>query len=135
MGRGEVTKVNWRCGVCKKVVSKAGSIWIDMREVAEKEKAIAAWRKKHTRRGCVMISAEELLDSHELERVFWLVRHDRCERAPSNAYEIAIERILTQGKVLAWTAHLMEKNWLEVTNWDNVCRFAAGDESDHVRRL
>lgn len=53
--------------------------------------------------------------------VRWHVTHTACEpRMPEWAYAIPVERISTWPSFLHWTAHLMHKGWLEVTDWDDL---------------
>lgn len=49
----------------------------------------------------------------------WNTTHDACApHKPAWAYAIPVERINTWPAFLHWTAQLMSKGWLEVTDWD-----------------
>lgn len=53
------------------------------------------------------------------ERVAWHVTHHDCARA-GISYCIEVERIRTWAAYLHWTGHLMGKDWISATNWDNL---------------
>ncbi|MET8404482.1 hypothetical protein [Streptomyces sp900116325] len=49
----------------------------------------------------------------------WQTTHTSCApHKPEWAYAIPVERITTWPALVHWTAHLMNKGWVEVTNWD-----------------
>jgi hypothetical protein len=55
------------------------------------------------------------------------VLHWNCDPDPdSSDYWIAVERIRRAGDVIGWTAHLLEKRWLQSTGWSDVLRHVAG---------
>ncbi|MGW4127241.1 hypothetical protein [Amycolatopsis japonica] len=45
--------------------------------------------------------------------------HDACVRV-SVGYRIGVERIRTWAAYLHWTAHLMGKDWITDTTWDEM---------------
>lgn len=48
----------------------------------------------------------------------WQPAHDSCRKLFLELhYDIPVERLRTPRDVLAWTAHLIGKNWLSVTDW------------------
>lgn len=49
----------------------------------------------------------------------WRPSHYACQDAEP-IYEIAVEDLRTPAQILAMTAHLMSKSWLESTDWDRV---------------
>ena len=53
----------------------------------------------------------------------WHVYHRRCDpqTASQNDYWFDIERARTDRDLLAWTAHLLDKDWLRDTNWACSC--------------
>lgn len=54
----------------------------------------------------------------------WLAWHGNCDPAPrsSSWYFIEVERIRTTADLLWWTAHLLEKGWIQSTNWGDIIR-------------
>ncbi|MGW2113725.1 hypothetical protein [Streptomyces zhihengii] len=49
----------------------------------------------------------------------WNTTHDSCAPAKADcAYAIPVARINTWPSFLHWTAQLMNKGWLNATNWD-----------------
>jgi hypothetical protein len=65
------------------------------------------------------------VDPGDEDDTVWHMQHGTCDPG-GIGYAIAIERVRTHAQLLAWTAHLMGKRWLERTNWDTVIRNAAG---------
>jgi hypothetical protein len=62
------------------------------------------------------------------EPVHWRAYHAHCETEPQEgAYQIGSERVRTWAQFAHWTAHLMEKNWFQLTDWDCLLREVAGD--------
>lgn len=72
--------------------------------------------------------AEELLDS----KAYWHISHHTCRKDVGLDYSISIYRIRTLQKLLLWTAHLMEKNWLIYTNWRALIRDIIGEENNSL---
>lgn len=53
----------------------------------------------------------------------WQVLHARCNPRPhSSGYAIHVERIRTSSQSHEWTLHLLEKGWLDDTNWSSLMR-------------
>jgi len=46
-----------------------------------------------------------------------------------DTYEISSERISSWRQLAWWTAHLMEKNWLSLSDWDDLLRELSGEGS------
>lgn len=74
------------------------------------------------------ISIDDLLFSN----AHWHTSHYACRKDVGPSYEIEIYRIRTLQKLLLWTAHLMEKNWLEYTDWRALIRDVIGEENSLV---
>jgi hypothetical protein len=56
-------------------------------------------------------------------RVLWQVTHSDC--LPETGYELEISQVRTLRQLVTFTAHLMEKQWLQDTNWHILLREAA----------
>jgi hypothetical protein len=58
--------------------------------------------------------------------VRWRVLHGVCDPEPDGAdYWIDVERLRTAGDVLARSAHLLRKTWIQDTTWTDVLDEAA----------
>jgi hypothetical protein len=91
--------------------------------------AVAQYKRDEQRRQ--MRNLGQAVDLHELllgpDPANWLAYHDRCDPgAGIDAYHICAERLRTWRDLAFWTAHLMGKNWLALTDWDELLREAAG---------
>ena len=72
--------------------------------------------------------AEKRNHGTEPEEVLWETLHNSCDPDPSDdCYQINAERIATYPALAWWTAHLMGKSWLALTDWDEVLREVAGE--------
>ena len=93
-------RLAWTCEVCRfPIADHAGSIFIpyeDIRSIGRREE-------------------------HSAE---WIVAHFRCD--DRDGYAIDVERIRTHKQALAWTAHLMGKNWSSWTDWCDVIEDQVG---------
>lgn len=56
------------------------------------------------------------------EPASWRVVHARCFGVDwqISAYAIEVERVRTYGQLLNWTAHLMDKEWIMLTDWAEI---------------
>lgn len=113
------------CTACHKPVADGtGYIEVRLDPVHDAEVAVKEWRAAHPG---PTFTGGELLDYPA--SVPWLIWHAACDPDPDClSYHIEVERIRTPRMALSWTAHLMEKSWLSVTNWDDVIR-SWGEES------
>lgn len=58
--------------------------------------------------------------------VSWEAYHWACDPdIEAGTYWIEVDRIATYADVLDWTAHLMEKNWFNETDWSDLLRNVA----------
>lgn len=87
------------------------------------------WDKIHLARE---ISNKESISLDDLlfSRAHWHISHYTCRKDVGPSYKIEIYRIRTLQKLLLWTAHLMEKNWLEHTDWRALIRDVIGEENN-----
>jgi hypothetical protein len=114
------------CERCRKPVAPgSGFLGVSLREVTRAERAEQAYYQAHPRAEAVSLSvlADEFPDD-----VPWRSRHYVCApAADADAYEIAADQLRTWADLARWTAHLLGKNWLGVTDWDDMLREAAGE--------
>lgn len=62
----------------------------------------------------------------------WRILHSVCRPQGDDAYEIDVERARTPAALDWWTEHLRAKNWLQLTDWDEL---AASVSSADQRRI
>ncbi len=113
----------WDCEVCAEpIADSAGHVCVSYRELHERTRLAREWDEQHA--GTFAVSIGEFLTYPAT--VSWRVLHARCDPEPdSDDYWIGVERIRTPGDVISWTAHLLGKRWLQVTNWDDLLRTVA----------
>ena len=98
------------CTVCGRVIQGGGSVQIDLDWVNAAEQAIAE------RDG--LWSPADLM---AVEFPEWEVLHYDCEPDPERElYVIPLSDLRHLGSLLRWTAHLMDKPWVSVTNWSSI---------------
>jgi hypothetical protein len=109
------------CQVCgKEVTTEEGFLAIYHDELMEYKKQSLEWEKKHPLDENVgrIIDATDIMEMPE--SVQWHWGHSEC--LGDSMYDIPYSRFDTLGKVLSWTLHLMEKSWLDYTDWETaVC--------------
>ncbi|MBB4711159.1 hypothetical protein BJ965_001041 [Streptomyces luteogriseus] len=123
------------CDTCRKPIDGAtGYLWVDNSQINAVVKAVAEWNRAHTipegepLAGGRMCSATDLFSYPEA--VQWQAHHHACDPSQdASAYSIQADRISTWRELLDWTAHLMEKEWLTHTDWDDVLRGIHGGQS------
>lgn len=119
------------CDACKEpVTGDSGSLWIDNDALTKVVRDVTEWNRKHTRTDGIF-SGHLVVEGAELftypDPVRWRAHHSACDPEPdANAYSIAANRIDTWAELLDWTAHLMEKDWLTHTDWDDLLRGVHG---------
>lgn len=112
--------LNAICDSCLTAIAAGeGRIWTD-RHVADKAARNAlgkdtGWMDDDPRAD----ATDALLTG--LTGTAWHTTHNECApKMPSWAYAIPVERINTWTAFLHWTAHLMDKPWLDGTDWTEV---------------
>lgn len=108
------------CG--QPVVGDTGYLYVTYADIHAAREA-AERRREVTKPGAPVNIMEFMLAGGP---ALWRVTHDR-HRPSDDAYYIDAVRFDSWRKVAHWTAHLMEKNWLQHTDWDYLLRELAGD--------
>jgi hypothetical protein len=104
------------CDVCGQAVRLSeGMLGVDKAELERFETKNAKWEQEHP--GDI-IKYEEIMTSPESVKWHW--GHVRC--IPDTMYEIEANSFGTVSKALGWTLHLMEKDWVSNTNWNETVR-------------
>ena len=114
----------WICEACRKPVADGtGYIHVNMHDVGQAEHAVRAWAEKHGDK--IGHPLAEYLEWPDAVR--WQAHHATCDPRPDAAdYWFGVERARTHAHLLNWTAHLMEKTWLEHTDWSELIDRMAG---------
>jgi hypothetical protein len=101
------------CDTCLAVITDGeGHVWIDQdlahRTARHQNGQTAGWEDSD---GTEAIAVDG--------GITWNTTHTACAPSkPAWAYAIPVERINAWPSFLHWTAQLMNKGWLHVTNWD-----------------
>ena len=107
------------CEICKQPIDSytdAGEIytlWDDINLAEEKD---AQYRAREGE----LIRASDIDIEALIAR--WHVSHYKCAHVEYPHYSIAIYRMRTIKKALAWTIHLMDKRWIGLADWPELIR-------------
>lgn len=127
-------ELDFICDTCGLPVEDGdGALYVRFADIREHQRASKEWESTR--------SADGLMDMPTLlmmpRSIPWLIHHDACASADTDVYDISVEQVRTWRRLLAWTAHLMDKTWLPSTNWPAVIGDAAEGRSsriaEHVR--
>lgn len=122
-------RIEWTCDTCRKPIADGtGSVRVSFKERREVKAARAKWDEAHPD---LIVKGSELMTYPR--GVGWMVLHDDCTPEPEEGYAIAVNRIRDTRALLAWTVHLMEKEWLPETRWDKLIERAAESMGMNVR--
>ena len=118
----EITLICETCG--QPITGSQGSIYIRIGDVGAHREAERQWREIHPVGTALDIAALALMP----EDIRWRTGHDACRTDnDQDCYDIDAARISTWPRVAWWTAHLLEKNWLQDSDWDDVLRELSGE--------
>jgi len=81
--------------------------------------------------GCIYVVFADINRARRRVRdeIHWRTSHyAHFTEGERDAYEISAERIASWRQLTWWTAHLMEKNWFPLSDWDELLRELVGDE-------
>lgn len=108
-----------RCDACQEpVIRELGYICVDLDAVKERERKAAQWNSQNRGGPDGPPIAPVTLRSYPC-RVPWRIYHRDCDPDPDgDCYWFHVYRCCTERDVLGWTAHLLEKTWLEHTDWN-----------------
>ena len=120
----------WKCETCDQPVADGkGYIHVDVRAASQHGQDMASLTeevKASNRLGWEMWTGDYLRRMMALEEARWEVHHRECDPNPDrDDYWFDVARARTHAHLLDWTAHLMDKNWLEDTTWGGFIRTAA----------
>lgn len=117
---GSDAQVRFPCATCGQLIESGGFVEVDEADLIHKQQAHAAWRADLDLDGY----AEPLVTLADLARVpepvHWRAFHYDCGSELDQGrttYSIDLQRLQTLRDVIRWTSHLMEKAWLDQTDW------------------
>lgn len=137
----------WLCHECDQPIANGmgylESRWNDVAAARDGRRDSRARARARARENIPHFTEDEL-DGLELyngadlfaipDRAPWLAWHVDCDPEPdAGSYWIGVERIRTWPQVLSWTAHLMEKDWLEDTDWSDLLHSIARQSGASAR--
>lgn len=131
--------IEWVCEVCARPIEADGSVFIrsserrrateDRKERRRMEREKKKSSPKINGMHVVMWTGAEIMTLPDY-RAPWHAMHDECDPDPDDTvYWIAVGRIDTFTKVVAWSAHLNGKHWFPLTNWYDVMRRHLGNRA------
>lgn len=116
--------LEWRCEKCgEPVEDDHGYLEISSGAIHTYRALKAEWEDKYLpKEGLKFYSLADLQYHPKAPR--WMCWHATCDPDPdsSSFYWIGVERLRTTEMLLSFTAHLMGKNWIQETDWDDVIR-------------
>ena len=95
---------------------KDAALFISFKDIQETQDRVTAWRAKHTE---PILSAGDIMTFPD--RLPWKWAHYGCDDS-TGVYQIEGDRFNSLQKAIAWTLHLMTKNWFEFTDWASTVR-------------
>lgn len=122
--RGQQAAIQWTCDVCTYPIEDSrGAVWLSWEDL---NRSLPDRRQPRVRTAIDVMSAPD--------GPRWRITHDSCVHPTDleGGYWIAVEELRTDRDLLSWTAHLMEKNWLYETNWDQVLRVVAHTDRQEI---
>lgn len=120
-----MTDLTLICETCRRpVTGDTGSIYVRLREITDARQARREWGEAHPDGTAADIAEIIALP----DDVHWRTAHDHCRSDhDEGCYEIDAPQISRWPHVARWTAHLMAKNWLSLTDWDELLREMSGE--------
>lgn len=131
-GGGNMIELEYICGTCgTRIADGDGVIRVQFGALSDYRQALTAFQEE--RGPSRPASIADFLARPRL--VPWQILHLVCRPQGEDGYEIDIEQVRTWRKLLEWTAHLMEKNWLGSTNWATLIGSAARGDHDGIKSV
>lgn len=109
-----------------------GYLYISLAQVKAVERATGRWEERHGSDSYDVADLRSLPPEAE-----WRVTHHQCrnDATPFESYCIDPGDIGTWSQLTRWTAHLMGKAWLPVTDWEELLLEVAGDQPSRRVRV
>lgn len=124
------TAIVLSCDVCQKpVTGRTGYLIATWRDIHKAEVQRAEWKRVNPG---PTITGTALQTYPAPAR--WHIYHRDCDPTPDEGYFIDAYRTDDALQLLKWTAHLMGKDWLQHTDWDQLIRRLVADSGYSPRR-
>lgn len=125
-----MAEVTWNCAACGFPIAD-GDGWVQARmsEVNRYEDEDRAWQDEHTKDDMLVVSLGELIEAPEVTP--WTALHEVCDGTAGEPYAIGVEELRTPWDLVLKTADLMQKSWLDSTDWSGVLRSKHRDRGIH----
>ena len=120
------------CETCRfPIEGDTGAIYVTFADI----RAVQA-HEANRERGAVEVSSIDIVE-HLLEPgpIRWRTSHYAHPGMDEDSYGITSDRITTWQHLAWWTAHLMEKNWFPLSNWDTLLREVCGESKPRRIRV
>ena len=117
------------CDRChREVPDGAGYVCVRYEDIHRCWRETREWKEAHP---------GEVHDLGELmgmpEDITWRMYHARCDPWPDkDAYQIDVEQIRTWQQLAGWTSHLMAKNWVADSDWDELLHELADGKGTRI---
>lgn len=111
------TELIWNCWQCgDQIDPPEGHIYVKFADIQGTQADLDEWEDEY---GEALHTWDDIM--RKPGPVRWMICHDVCDPDPdADGYFIPLRRLRTPMHMLAWTAHLMAKNWLPLTDWDDL---------------
>jgi len=124
-------ELEYICDYCGgPIEDRKGCLEVFFSDIHSYRHAQQEWQQVHGD-GPHTISQLLQLPSH----VPWRLHHYTCNPHRVDGYDIDVAKVRTWRDLVRWTAHLLEKNWLALTDWHQVIRAAAERRSGRIKEL
>lgn len=123
-----VVELEFRCDVCNRpVADKAGCILVRYEDLSEWHHQDDEWKAEHP--GPTYTAAEIYTRPDPAP---WRIQHDACADDGVQGYEINVDEVRTWQALLCWTAKLMDRTWLPLTDWHLFVGQAASGHGERI---
>lgn len=108
--------------------SRPGWLWVD--DTAAQGYLLEEQERRRQQAGEVWTPAQDPEFWWRPTRTSWRVVHADCDLTAGAGYGVEIDIVWTWPRLIAFTAHVMEKRWLPYTNWRELLRDAVSGAPD-----
>lgn len=117
------------CERCREAIGDgAGYLCVRYEDINRCQREQAEWEQVHPGD---MHTGSELMTYPD--GITWRAYHARCDPWPEKgAYQIDVEQVRSWRQLVSWTSHLMAKNWLADSDWDELLRELADDRGTRL---
>lgn len=121
-GRRVYRQLIWTCEVCDHAIDDhEGYVTVSYTDMGEYGRLRDEWERTYLISDMPLKAYNVGALAYHPDLPRWRVLHRDCDPRPtSNDYWISVERIRTLADVIHWSAHLMNKKWIQETTWTSV---------------